>query len=189
MPEYTDNRVSEVNPQGLRGPLWTIAGTAIGGLATQLLGGNCGGGLFNAFGGGCQGSQGVTTHDTRLLAEKDARIAELEGQRYTDSKVQELYSHIYGENKELNLFLTGLDKRVASIETAAPLRAQIVDQQIARVTDQVACCCNATNAAIANLQATVANITKTVVPNTSVCPGWGNVTITPAASTTTTVGA
>lgn len=35
---------------------------------------------------------------------------------------------------------------------------------------------------IAQLQ----SLTKLVVPNSSVCPGWGNVTITPAASTTTT---
>ena len=33
---------------------------------------------------------------------------------------------------------------------------------------------------IAQLQ----GLTKLVVPNTSVCPGWGNVTITPAATTT-----
>lgn len=29
------------------------------------------------------------------------------------------------------------------------------------------------------------SLTKVVVPNTSVCPGWGEVTITPATSTTT----
>ena len=33
------------------------------------------------------------------------------------------------------------------------------------------------------------SLTKMVVPNASVCPGWGNVTITPAASTTTTTPA
>ena len=27
-------------------------------------------------------------------------------------------------------------------------------------------------------------LTKLVVPNTSVCPGWGNVTITPSTTTT-----
>ena len=32
-------------------------------------------------------------------------------------------------------------------------------------------------------------LTKLVVPNTSVCPGWGNVTITPATTTTTTPAA
>lgn len=29
------------------------------------------------------------------------------------------------------------------------------------------------------------SLTKLVVPNTSVCPGWGNVTVTPATTTTT----
>ena len=33
---------------------------------------------------------------------------------------------------------------------------------------------------IAQLQ----GLTKIVVPNTSVCPGWGNVTITPGGTTT-----
>jgi hypothetical protein len=47
---------------------------------------------------------------------------------------------------------------------------------------------NAANtAAIGCMQNQIAQlfgITKLVVPNTSVCPGWGNVTITPAAATT-----
>lgn len=44
---------------------------------------------------------------------------------------------------------------------------------------------------IATLEATVkqlgsflGQITKVVVPNTAVCPGWGDVTITPATATT-----
>jgi hypothetical protein len=32
-------------------------------------------------------------------------------------------------------------------------------------------------------------ITKVVIPNTAVCPGWGNVTVTPATTTTTTTAA
>lgn len=35
---------------------------------------------------------------------------------------------------------------------------------------------------IAQLQ----SLTKLVVPNGSVCPGWGNVTITPSTTATTT---
>jgi hypothetical protein len=38
---------------------------------------------------------------------------------------------------------------------------------------------------IAGIQGVLAQITKCVVPNTAVCPGWGNVTITPAAAPTT----
>ena len=46
---------------------------------------------------------------------------------------------------------------------------------------------NGTNTAtISCIQQQIAalqSLTKLVVPNTSVCPGWGNVTITPAATT------
>ena len=38
---------------------------------------------------------------------------------------------------------------------------------------------------IKNQVAQLMGITKIVVPNSSVCPGWGNVTVTPAAATTT----
>ena len=52
---------------------------------------------------------------------------------------------------------------------------------------------NGTNTAtISCIQSQIAQLqglTKLVVPNTSVCPGWGNVTITPAAATTTTPAA
>ena len=48
---------------------------------------------------------------------------------------------------------------------------------------------NGTNtAAVGCIQAQVAqlqSLTKMVVPNSSVCPGWGNVNITPATTATT----
>jgi hypothetical protein len=36
------------------------------------------------------------------------------------------------------------------------------------------------------MQYVLGNITKVVVPNTSVCPGWGAYTVAPAGATTTT---
>jgi hypothetical protein len=33
--------------------------------------------------------------------------------------------------------------------------------------------------------ATLMGLTKTVIPNGSICPGWGNVTVTPAAAPAT----
>jgi hypothetical protein len=48
---------------------------------------------------------------------------------------------------------------------------------------------NGTNTAALNcMQGQIAqlySLTKLIVPNTSICPGWGNVTITPAAAPTT----
>lgn len=183
MPEYTDeHHVKEVNPQGLRGPLWTLAGTAIGGLATQWLGGGGLGCLGGAHGAAlAAGGAGLAA-----LAEKDAKIARLESEKYADGAVKDLYSYTVAQNKELLMFATNVDKRLAALETAAPLREQITDQKIANVAQQATCCCNALQQAMAGLQSTLASITKVVVPNGSVCPGWGNVTITPAAATTAT---
>jgi hypothetical protein len=33
--------------------------------------------------------------------------------------------------------------------------------------------------------AQLAGLTKVVIPNTSICPGWGNVTVAPTAPATT----
>ena len=184
MPEYTDeHHVKEVNPQGLRGPLWTLAGTAIGGLASMWLGGG-----LNGLGchGGSPAALAAGGAGLAVLAEKEAKIARLESEKYTDGAVKDLYAYTVAQNKDLLMFATNVDKRLAALETAAPLREQITEQKIANVAQQATCCCNALQQAMAGMQATLASITKTVVPNGSVCPGWGNVTITPAAATTVT---
>jgi hypothetical protein len=93
------------------------------------------------------------------LAAKDGKIALLESNIYTDQKLNDLRNYI--------------DAKVGAVEGA--VNAQAVY--------------NATNTATINcIQGQVAQLfglTKLVVPNTSVCPGWGNVTITPATTTTT----
>lgn len=123
---------------------------------------------------------------TLAISERDAKIARLESEKYSDGKTQELYNYITMQNEKLSNFLCGVDKRLYSLETAAPLREQILDGKIAQVADKVACCCSATNAALANLSAVVNNITKVVIPNSAICPGWGNVSVAVTPTTTTT---
>ena len=105
-------------------------------------------------------------HVNRYELGQEQRIAQLESQIalrdaniYSDQKLVEVY-------KDLSARINGLE---------AGLNAQAVY--------------NATNTATINcIQGQVAqlySLTKLVVPNTSVCPGWGNVTITPATTTTT----
>lgn len=182
MPEYTDeHHVKEVKPLGMQAPLWVLAGAAALNFAS------------NAFGNGSAFSSGHNNAalaaggaGLAVLAEKDAKIARLESEKYTDGAVKDLYAYTVAQNKDLLMFATNVDKRLAALETAAPLREQITEQKIANVAQQATCCCNALQQAMAGMQATLASITKTVVPNGSVCPGWGNVTITPAAATTAT---
>ena len=136
-----------------------IAGTALG-----LLNGGANGVLGGLFGGGQ--NQNCTALMADLAREKAERFAEKTG--------SEIYNALFAQYKELAQATTSIDKRVAALEVAGPLREQLVNQRID-------CCCSQMSAGLAALQATVAGITKTVVPNSSVCPGWGEVTITPAA--------
>lgn len=163
-----------------------VAGTGLGlGIAGTALSLMQNGGLGNIL-GGCGGANAATL----AISERDAKIAKLESEKYSDGKTQELYNYITMQNEKLSNFLCGVDKRLYSLETAAPLREQILDGKIAQVADKVACCCSATNAALANLSAVVNNITKTIIPIDSVCPkpmalynSWT------APTTTTTTGA
>lgn len=135
-----------------------IAGTALG-----LLNGNGGNILGGLFGGGNQ----TMTLMSELAKEKAERFAEKTG--------SEIYNAMFSQYKELAQATTNIDKRVAALEVAAPLREQLLNQRID-------CCCSQMSAGLAALQSVVASITKTVIPNSSVCPGWGDVTITPAAA-------
>lgn len=134
-----------------------IAGTALG-----LLQGNGLNGILGGWGNGnCIPSESMPV--TRYDAGKDARIAELE----TEVKLRD--ANIYTGSK-LNDLRNYVDVKFATVNDK--LCAQAVH--------------NATNDAVLGcMQSQIAQLmglTKLVVPNTSVCPGWGNVTITPAAA-------
>lgn len=136
-----------------------IAGTALG-----LLNNN-GGGLGGLFGGnncGCNEDHMVNRYE----ASQAARIAELETEvklrdanTYTDAKILDLYRYV--------------DGRFAGVE------AQMCEQRVYNAT------LNSTVSCIQGQVAQLAALTKVVVPNTSICPGWGDVTVsvTPAPTT------
>ena len=134
-----------------------IAGTALGVLNGGL--GNILGGLTNNC--GCGNNQYINRYEMELenkIIGKDSEIALLKSNIYTDQKIADVYER--------------LNTKIGGVE--AGLNAQAVY--------------NATNTAAINcIQGQVAQLyglTKMVVPNTSVCPGWGNVTITPSTTTT-----
>ena len=132
-----------------------IAGTALGVLN---------GGLGNLFGGNqmCSENNYINRYELELenkIVSKDSEIALLKSNIYTDQKIAEVY-------ERLNTKIGGVE---AAVNTQAVVNATI--------TSTIGCM----QGQIAQLQ----SLTKLVVPNTSVCPGWGNVTITPATTTTT----
>ena len=139
--------------------------------ANNLLGGLAG----NRQQCGCQSSadQAVTRYEAEMmlaLNAKDGEIALLKADKYTDQKISEATAYLMGKIGEVS----------------AEVRAN-KDAQCAVNAQQTALNA-ASNATIACLQGQIAQlfgITKLVVPNTSVCPGWGNVNISPATTPAT----
>lgn len=169
------------NAKGNLGVTLGAVGTGLGVLGG--LGGLLGGmaNVANAGGCGCQPTCSentfVTRYEQSLVQEnsaKDAEIALLKADKYTDQKIVETY--------------TVLDGKISAL--AAQMQAN-KDAQTA-VNMQQTAYNSANTAAISCMQGQIAqlmSLTKLVVPNSSVCPGWGNVTIAPATTTTTTPAA
>jgi hypothetical protein len=135
-----------------------VAGAGLGlGIAGTALGLLQNGGLNSIFGGGNQ------CNDTRTISALESEIAKLKSERYTDKVGTEVYAELNKKFNEIGQFVAGMDKNSAVAEA-------INAERISCLTNRVA---------------TLEALTKLVVPNSSVCPGWGNVTITPAAATTT----
>lgn len=134
-----------------------VAGAGLGlGIAGTALGLLSGNGLNGILGGGNQ------CNDTRTISALESKIAKLESEKYTDQVGTGVYAEINKKYNELVQFVTALDKQNAIAEAVNAERLGCISGRVAAIEA----------------------LTKLVVPNSSVCPGWGNVTITPAAATT-----
>lgn len=136
-----------------------IIGTALGainsGILPGLLGGNCNTGC-NA---GCSDNMVVNRYELaqqQKISELQSQIALRDANTYNDQKILELYRYVDGKFDGVN--------------------AAINQQAVYNATNTAALSC------IQGQVAQLFSLTKLVVPNASVCPGWGNVTITPAGA-------
>jgi hypothetical protein len=142
-----------------------IIGTVLGGLGTSGI---------NLLGNGAPASgmyvDRYTMEQEKTIAQKDSEIAYWRGQDKTNEKISAAYANLESQINAL----------ASEVRCNRNAQCEVNTQQAVY---------NGTNAAtIACIQgqvATLMGLTKTVVPNSSVCPGWGNVTVTPAAATTT----
>lgn len=119
----------------------------------------------------CSENMPVTRYDVQNLKElmaKDQEIAILKSEQNTEVKIADVYERIMTRVNQ--------DQREQAAWNA--------NQSVANAQMSAAIATNSNS--IAALQNCCNQITKIVVPNTSICPGWGNVTITPATSGTTT---
>lgn len=116
------------------------------------------GGIGGIFGGG----NNMQCNDTRTISALESEIAMLKAEKYTDSVGTGVYAELNKKYTELAQFIAALDKQNAVFEAIN--------------NERINC--------LSNRVATLEGLTKLVVPNSSVCPGWGNVTITPATTPT-----
>ena len=108
------------------------------------------------------------------LAKKDAEIAQLKADKYTDEKIVEATKYV--------------DVKIENL--AKEVRANKEEQ--AAINLQQATYNGVNTATIQCMQGQIAQLlglTKLVVPNSSVCPGWGAVEVKPATTTTSTTPA
>lgn len=119
-----------------------VAGTGLGfgiaGTALALLGN---GALGNLFGGcGCGGWNNCGNANTvafnSALAERDAEIARLRSEKYTDNKLQEFYNYFVGQNEKLSNELCLNRTRLAVLEYQA---AQFAGLTVTRIPNTALC--------------------------------------------------
>lgn len=144
-----------------------VVGTVLGSIGTAAATGVLGGNGLNLFGNNSNCGAMYACSDnmpvTRYELGQEQRIAKLE------SEISLRDANIYADKKSLELYAY-VDGRMRNIES------QIATQAVHNATS---------DAVIGCMQGQIAQLmglTKLVVPNASVCPGWGNVTITPAAA-------
>lgn len=139
----------------------TALGLSIGALSLAALQGNsCNGILGNLFGNGCQNQANA------LMAE----LAKEKSERYTDQIGTEVYKQFAKERNETQAQISALFAAVAQMDKNFAVKDAVNCERITCLGKKVN---------------DIYDVFKLVVPNSSVCPGWGDVTITPATTTTT----
>lgn len=192
MPTIDENYVG----QGLRGPLWTIAGTTIGKLLQ-----NNGNGLLGGILGGNNGMAGVAGMAAQAagcavndkFSTLEAEIAKLKAEKYSDQAAetykQQLLTNwlkpLADEAAANKVVIAGLQKDVAANKEIAELQMKLVEERNRTEHAQMQGAIGLIDQRLQCVERKVDAITAIRVPNTAVCPGWGPVTITPTAPTVT----
>lgn len=153
-----------------------IAGTALGllnglggmaGLAASAAG-------CNSCGGCCSENTPVSRYEmnqAQTIAAKDAEIGLLKADKYTDQKLSEVTAYLMGQIKDLSNEVRANKDEQAGVN---------MQQAVYNATNTAAISC------LQNQVAALQGLTKLVIPNSSVCPGWGAVKVTPETAAAAT---
>ena len=140
--------------------------TVLGGLGTaSFFGVNAGNILGGMNRGGCRNAEDtpVSRYEAAMmqeLANKDGKIALLESNIYTDSKIADVYERLNSKIGAMKDEQNAINLQQAVYNGVNTAAVECIKGQIAALQ----------------------GLTKLVVPNSSICPGWGNVTVTPATT-------
>lgn len=146
-----------------------IAGTALG-LLNNGMGGILGLGNNCAYSYGVRPvSQFELTQAERISA-LESGIALRDANIYGDQKLLDLYKYVDGELKDIRKTMCSNEKAQAVINAKFESGIDVLGSQVASINN------------------TLCKLTKTVIPNSSLCPGWGDVTVTITPTTTPTTG-
>lgn len=173
------NKVEDVTSS--RGAQWMGASGIIALAAQSLLGGNGNGNgvLGNLLGGNCNVQNGAVAalmaENARLKSEKYSDNAALE----QSNRLLQNYLKPYGEAIAAGLAdRAKMQAEIDCLKNTVDLKLQLAAKEVALVKQEMTCCCTANATAIAQVQAILGNITKLVVPNGAICPGWGTAEVT-----------
>ena len=119
------------------------------------------GGLFNSGNCGCNNNSVVSALESALAQER--------AERYTDQTGTEVYKQFAKERNEIQTQISAIFAALAQMDKNNAVAEAINSERITCLKGRVD---------------NIYDVFKLVMPNSSVCPGWGNVTITPAAATT-----
>lgn len=136
-----------------------IIGTALGGLAASGV---------NLLGGGENFVNRYEMEQEKAIAQKDAEIAYWRGQDKTNEKISAAYANLEGQLKELAKEVRCNKDAQADVNLAQAVYNGTNTATISCIKEQVA---------------VLQGLTKTIVPNDNICPGWGEVTVTTATTT------
>ena len=162
-----DGHEYNVTSQG-QGTLNTVLG-AFGSAGAINSNGGIGGVLNGILGGGnnnanaCPANMPISRYEAAMmqeLANKDGKIALLESNIYTDSKIADVYERLNNKIGAMKDEQNAINLQQAVYNGVNTAAVECIKGQIAQLQ----------------------GLTKLVVPNSSICPGWGNVTITPATT-------
>jgi hypothetical protein len=131
------------------------------GTALSVLNGGAGNILGGLFGGNCHCGSQVSSLMSELAKEK--------AERYTDQVGTEVYKQFAKERTETQAQINALFAAIAQLDKTVSVNEAVTSERLTCLTGKVN---------------SIYDVFKLVVPNSSVCPGWGNVTITPATTTT-----